>query len=161
MPEKVLTHIDANGSATMVDVSQKAESFRVARASGYVQMQPATLTMIIDATHKKGDVLTVAKIAGIQAAKRCSELIPLCHPLGLTGIEVDFVIDEVQSRVNIEAECRLTGSTGVEMEAPTAVCVAGLTIYDMCKAVDRSMVISAVKLVEKSGGQSGDWSATS
>ena len=157
MPEKVLTHIDANGAATMVDVSRKAESFRAARASGYVEMQPATLTMIIDATHKKGDVLTVAKIAGIQAAKRCSELIPLCHPLGLTGIDVEFEIDEAQSRVNIEAECRLTGSTGVEMEALTAASVAALTVYDMAKAMDRGMRICGVELLEKHGGRSGSW----
>ena len=157
MPEKILTHIDADGEATMVDVSDKLESLRIARASGQVAMASETLSMIVQASHKKGDVLTVAKIAGIQAAKRCSDLIPLCHPLALTGIEVTFQIDEAASLVRIQSECRLRGSTGVEMEALTAVCVAGLTIYDMCKAVDRAMVIGEVKLIKKSGGQSGDW----
>ena len=157
MPEKILTHIDANGEATMVDVSDKLETQRIARASGQVAMSKETLAMIVQASHKKGDVLTVAKIAGIQAAKRCSDLIPLCHPLALTGIEVTFQIDEAASMIRIQSECRLRGSTGVEMEALTAVCVAGLTIYDMCKAVDRAMVIGEVKLIKKSGGQSGDW----
>ena len=120
-------------------------------------MASETLSMIVQASHKKGDVLTVAKIAGIQAAKRCSDLIPLCHPLALTGIEVTFQIDEAASLVRIQSECRLRGSTGVEMEALTAVCVAGLTIYDMCKAVDKGMVIGEVKLLKKSGGRSGDW----
>ena len=159
MPEKILTHIDANGEATMVDVSDKLETQRIARASGQVAMSKETLAMIVQASHKKGDVLTVAKIAGIQAAKRCSDLIPLCHPLALTGIEVSFQIDEAASMVRIQSECRLRGSTGVEMEALTAVCVAGLTIYDMCKAVDKAMVIGEVKLLKKSGGQSGDWGA--
>ena len=157
MPEKILTHIDGDGEATMVDVSDKLETLRIARASGQVAMASETLSMIIQASHKKGDVLTVAKIAGIQAAKRCSDLIPLCHPLALTGIEVSFQIDEAASMVRIQSECRLRGSTGVEMEALTAVCVAGLTIYDMCKAVDKAMVIGEVKLLKKSGGQSGDW----
>lgn len=157
MPEKILTHIDANGEATMVDVSDKLETQRIARASGQVAMSKETLAMIVQASHKKGDVLTVAKIAGIQAAKRCSDLIPLCHPLALTGIEVTFQIDEAASMILIQSECRLRGSTGVEMEALTAVCIAGLTIYDMCKAVDRAMVIGEVKLIKKSGGQSGDW----
>jgi cyclic pyranopterin phosphate synthase len=157
MPEKILTHIDANGEATMVDVSDKLETQRIARASGQVAMSKETLAMIVQASHKKGDVLTVAKIAGIQAAKRCSDLIPLCHPLALTGIEVTFQIDEAASMIRIQSECRLRGSTGFEMEALTAVCVAGLTIYDMCKAVDRAMVIGEVKLIKKSGGQSGDW----
>jgi len=157
MPEKILTHIDANGEATMVDVSDKLETQRIARASGQVAMSKETLAMIVQASHKKGDVLTVAKIAGIQAAKRCSDLIPLCHPLALTGIEVTFQIDEAASMIRIQSECRLRGSTGVEMEALTAVCVAGLTIYDMCKAVNRATVIGEVKLIKKSGGQSGDW----
>lgn len=157
MPEKILTHIDADGEATMVDVSDKLETLRIARAGGQVAMSKETLSMIVQASHKKGDVLTVAKIAGIQAAKRCSDLIPLCHPLALTGIEVLFQIDEAASMVRIQSECRLRGSTGVEMEALTAVCVAGLTIYDMCKAVDKAMVIGEVKLLKKSGGQSGDW----
>jgi len=157
MPEKILTHIDADGEATMVDVSDKLETLRIARAGGQVAMSKETLSMIVQASHKKGDVLTVAKIAGIQAAKRCSDLIPLCHPLALTGIEVSFQIDEAASMVRIQSECRLRGSTGVEMVALTAVCVAGLTIYDMCKAVDKAMVIGEVKLLKKSGGQSGDW----
>ena len=157
MPEKILTHIDGDGEATMVDVSDKLETLRIARASGQVAMASETLSMIIQASHKKGDVLTVAKIAGIQAAKRCSDLIPLFHPLALTGIEVTFQIDEAASLVRIQSECRLRGSTGVEMEALTAVCVAGLTIYDMCKAVDKGMVIGEVKLLKKSGGRSGDW----
>ena len=157
MPEKILTHIDADGEATMVDVSDKLETLRIARAGGQVTMTPETLSMIFKANHKKGDVLTVAKIAGIQAAKRCSDLIPLCHPLALTGVDLSFQIDEVNSVVRIQSECRLRGSTGVEMEALTAVCVAGLTIYDMCKAVDKGMVIGEVKLLEKSGGRSGDW----
>ena len=120
-------------------------------------MSKETLAMIVQASHKKGDVLTVAKIAGIQAAKRYSDLIPLCHPLALTGIEVTFQIDEAASMIRIQSECRLRGSTGVEMEALTAVQVALLTIYDMCKAVDRGMVMNQVKLLEKAGGKSGHW----
>ena len=161
MPEKILTHIDADGEATMVDVSDKLETLRIARASGQVAMSKETLSMIVQASHKKGDVLTVAKIAGIQAAKRCSDLIPLCHPLALTGIEVSFQIDEAASMVRIQSECRLRGSTGVEMEALTAASVAALTIYDMCKAVQKDIVIENVRLLEKTGGKSGHFKVES
>ncbi|MDA0957755.1 MAG: cyclic pyranopterin monophosphate synthase MoaC [Pseudomonadales bacterium] len=161
MPENNLTHIDADGQATMVDVSAKAETFRTATAAGRICMTPETLEKIQAVTHKKGDVLTVAKIAGIQAAKKTADLIPLCHPLALTGIELRFTLDEDQSAVLIEAECKLTGNTGVEMEALTAVSVAALTIYDMCKAVDKSMEIGAVRLLQKRGGRSGEWVADS
>ena len=159
MPENKLTHIDANGQAVMVDVSDKGETYRVAAAGGRVVMRQETLDQIKSNSHKKGDVLTVAKIAGIQAAKKTAELIPLCHPLFLSGIELSFELDEVESAVLIEAECRLKGTTGVEMEALTAVSVAALTIYDMCKAVDKGMEIDAVRLLKKSGGRSGDWVA--
>ena len=159
MPENKLTHIDANGQAAMVDVSDKGETYRVAAAGGRVVMRQETLDQIKSNSHKKGDVLTVAKIAGIQAAKKTAELIPLCHPLFLSGIELSFELDEVESAVLIEAECRLNGTTGVEMEALTAVSVAALTIYDMCKAVDKGMEIDAVRLLKKSGGRSGDWVA--
>jgi cyclic pyranopterin phosphate synthase len=143
----------------MVDVSDKGETYRVAAAGGRVVMRQETLDQIKSNSHKKGDVLTVAKIAGIQAAKKTAELIPLCHPLFLSGIELSFELDEVESAVLIEAECRLKGTTGVEMEALTAVSVAALTIYDMCKAVDKGMEIDAVRLLKKSGGRSGDWVA--
>ena len=159
MPENKLTHIDADGQASMVDVSDKGETYRVAAAGGRVVMRQETLDQIKSNSHKKGDVLTVAKIAGIQAAKKTAELIPLCHPLFLSGIELSFELDEVESAVLIEAECRLKGATGVEMEALTAVSVAALTIYDMCKAVDKGMEIDAVRLLKKSGGRSGDWVA--
>jgi cyclic pyranopterin phosphate synthase len=159
MPENKLTHIDAKGQAAMVDVSDKGETYRVAAAGGRVVMRQETLDQIKSNSHKKGDVLTVAKIAGIQAAKKTAELIPLCHPLFLSGIELSFELDEVESAVLIEAECRLKGTTGVEMEALTAVSVAALTIYDMCKAVDKGMEIDAVRLLKKSGGRSGDWVA--
>jgi cyclic pyranopterin phosphate synthase len=159
MPENKLTHIDADGQASMVDVSDKGETYRVAAAGGRVVMRQETLDQIKSNSHKKGDVLTVAKIAGIQAAKKTAELIPLCHPLFLSGIELSFELDEVESAVLIEAECRLKGTTGVEMEALTAVSVAALTIYDMCKAVDKGMEIDAVRLLKKSGGRSGDWVA--
>ena len=159
MPENKLTHIDADGQASMVDVSDKGETYRVAAAGGRVVMRQETLDQIKSNSHKKGDVLTVAKIAGIQAAKKTAELIPLCHPLFLSGIDLSFELDEVESAVLIEAECRLKGTTGVEMEALTAVSVAALTIYDMCKAVDKGMEIDAVRLLKKSGGRSGDWVA--
>ncbi|MGB5541283.1 MAG: cyclic pyranopterin monophosphate synthase MoaC [Gammaproteobacteria bacterium] len=154
-----LTHIDRHGNAHMVDVSHKPDSLRIARATAYVSMQHATLQLIASGGHKKGDVLTVARIAGIQAAKRCAELIPLCHPLQLSGIDIELALDSVLNRVVIETECRVTGPTGVEMEALTAAATAALTIYDMCKAVDRGMVIEGVRLLHKSGGQSGEWHA--
>jgi cyclic pyranopterin phosphate synthase len=152
-----LTHIDSQGAAQMVDVSAKASSERQAMATARVYMQPATLQKVIAGQHKKGDVLTVAKIAGIQAAKRCAELIPLCHPLLLTQIEVNLQTDETKNCIKIYSLCKLNGQTGVEMEALTAASVAALTIYDMCKAVDRGMRIDGIQVLKKSGGKSGDW----
>ncbi len=153
------THLDESGRAQMVDVTAKAVTERVATAQAVVQMQPETLAMIVQGDHKKGDVLAVARIAGIQAAKKCPELIPLCHPLMLSSISVDLEPDEASSCVVVRARCKLAAATGVEMEALTAASVAALTIYDMCKAVDRGMVIGDVRLLEKSGGKSGDWRA--
>lgn len=155
-----LTHLDESGQAKMVDVGHKPESERVAVARGAVSMQPETLQLIIEGNMKKGDVLTVAQLAGVMAAKRTSDLIPLCHPLLLSHIDVTCQPNVAESRVDIEATVRLRGRTGVEMEALTAVTVAGLTIYDMAKAVDRTMQITAVRLVHKSGGRSGTFSAT-
>ena len=155
-----LTHLDENGHASMVDVSDKAVTHRIAVAQGKVTMLPATLAMITGGTHKKGDVFAVARIAGIQAAKKCSELIPLCHPIMLSSVKVDLQADDVANEVVITATCKIASQTGVEMEALTAVSIAGLTIYDMCKAVDKGMIISAVQLLEKSGGRSGDWKAS-
>ena len=152
-----LTHLDESGAAHMVDVSDKPASAREAVAMATIKMQAETLALIESGGHKKGDVFAVARIAGIQAAKRCSELIPLCHPLMLTGIDVQLATDTEESCVHIEARCKLAGQTGVEMEALTAASVAALTIYDMCKAVDRGMVISEIKLLEKRGGKSGEW----
>ena len=157
MARNQLTHIDEQGRARMVDVGGKAVSERVAIASAVVSMQPETLALIRSGDSKKGDVLGVARIAGIQAAKKCSDLIPLCHPLALSSADISFDYDEDQSRVLVTATCKLSGKTGVEMEALTAASVAALTIYDMCKAVDRGMVISEVALQEKSGGRSGTW----
>lgn len=154
-----LTHLDEQGNAHMVDVSAKEVTSRTAVAYAEVQMLPETLALIADGGHKKGDVLAVARIAGIQAAKRTSDLIPLCHPLMLSKVSVEFELDKERSVVGITATCKLAGQTGVEMEALTAASVAGLTIYDMCKAVDKGMVISAVKLLEKLGGKSGHWKA--
>lgn len=153
-----LTHINEQGQATMVDVGEKNVTQREACAEAVVVMQPATLALIMDGDISKGDVFAVARIAGIQAAKKCSELIPLCHPLMLTGIDVDFSTDVAASEVTIQARCRLSGKTGVEMEALTAASIAALTIYDMCKAVDKGMTVRNIGLVEKSGGKSGDWS---
>ena len=152
-----LTHLDEQGRAHMVDVGDKPLTEREATAFAQVRMLPATLAMIAEGTHKKGDVFAVARIAGIQAAKKCPDLIPLCHPLMLSKISVMLEADAENSCVNILATCKLTGQTGVEMEALTAASVAALTIYDMCKAVDRGMVITDVKLLEKAGGQSGHW----
>lgn len=154
-----LTHLDAAGRARMVDVTDKAVTHREAVAEAFVTMQPETLRMVAEGSHKKGDVLAVARIAGIQAAKKCSDLIPLCHPLLLTSVAVDCELDTVNQRVVIRATCKLSGQTGVEMEALTAASVAALTIYDMCKAVDRRMQISGVRVLEKTGGKSGDWHA--
>lgn len=150
-----LTHLDSKGNAKMVDVGDKQSTHRVATASGRVRMDAETLQLIARGEHKKGDVIAVARIAAIQAAKNCSQLIPLCHPLLLTSIDVDLELDEQLSSVLISASCRVNGQTGVEMEALTAVSVAALTIYDMCKAVDKNMVIEAICLDEKLGGKSG------
>ena len=155
-----LTHIDASGNARMVDVGDKQETPREARAEARVRMAAETLHLIETGGHKKGDVIAVARVAGIQATKRCAELIPMCHPLLLTGIDVDITLDHKDNCVHITTACRLKGQTGVEMEALTAASVAALTIYDMCKAVDRSMVIGNVRLLHKSGGRSGEWNAT-
>ena len=155
-----LTHLDARGNARMVDVGDKQETLREARAEARVRMATETLHLIETGGHKKGDVIAVARVAGIQAAKRCADLIPMCHPLLLTGIDVDIILDHSNSCVHITTTCRLRGQTGVEMEALTAATVAALTIYDMCKAVDRSMVIEGVRLLHKSGGRSGEWNAT-
>jgi len=152
-----LTHLDAQGRATMVDVGDKAVTGRTAVAAGEVRMAPATLTAIRDGNAPKGDVLAAARIAGIMAAKRTPEIIPLCHTLLLTKVAVDFEIDEAASRVLITAEVRCKGQTGVEMEALTAVSAAALTIYDMAKALEKSMVIDNIRLLAKSGGKSGDF----
>tara|TARA_R100001244_G_scaffold28651_12_gene27965 strand:+ start:12300 stop:12743 length:444 start_codon:yes stop_codon:yes gene_type:complete len=141
----------------MVDVSAKTDSARVARASGRVRAAPATLALICDNGLKKGDVLAVARIAAIQAAKKCWELIPLCHQIPLSGVTVEFELDHDNGTIHIQAQCKTTAPTGVEMEALTAVSVAGLTLYDMCKAVDRGMSIDTVRLETKSGGAGGDW----
>ena len=152
-----LTHLDGDGNARMVDVTDKDVTFRVAIAEGEVNMQPETLRLIVDGKHAKGDVMAVARIAGIQAAKKCADLIPLCHPLALSSVSVELQPDQGENLVRINATCKLSGKTGVEMEALTAVSVAALTIYDMCKAVDKGMTISGVRLLTKSGGKSGDW----
>jgi cyclic pyranopterin monophosphate synthase len=154
-----LTHFDANGQAHMVDVGDKAATHRVAVAQGEILMDPSTLTLILEGTAKKGDVLGVARIAGIMAAKRTSDLIPLCHPLALTHIGIDFAPDKTSSAVKCTATVETFGPTGVEMEALTAVQIALLTIYDMCKAADRTMTITEVHLVEKRGGKSGSFMA--
>lgn len=150
-----LTHLDSEGNAHMVDVGDKAVTQRVAVASGQISMTAETLELIASGGHKKGDVLSVARIAGIQAAKQCSNLIPLCHPLMLSSVEVELALNKAASRVEITATCKVNGQTGVEMEALTAASVAALTIYDMCKAVDKAMVISGICLQEKQGGRSG------
>ncbi len=151
------THFDDRGNAHMVDVGDKQLTRREARASASVRMQADTLKMIAGGGHKKGDVLGVARIAAIQGAKKCSDLIPLCHPLPLTSVSVDFELLYEQSTVRISTCCRVDGKTGVEMEALTAATVAALTIYDMCKSVDKGMQIVAVELQEKIGGRSGHW----
>lgn len=152
----MLTHLDSQGRANMVDVTDKAVTEREAAAEAHVRMLPATLRMIVDGDHPKGDVFAVARIAGIQAAKKTHELIPLCHPLLLTSIKVELAA-EGDDCVHIVARCKLAGQTGVEMEALTAASVAALTIYDMCKAVDRGMTVENVRLLQKSGGKSGDY----
>jgi cyclic pyranopterin phosphate synthase len=156
-----LTHFDAQGAAIMVDVSDKPDSDRVATATGSVFMQPATLDLVMAGKMKKGDVLGVARLAGIMGAKRTPELIPLCHPLPLASVTVDLTCDKDRGAVDITATCKLTGRTGVEMEALTAVAVAALTLYDMCKSADRSMRIGDIRLLHKSGGKSGRYDAPS
>lgn len=152
-----LTHFDQAGQAHMVDVGAKNETHRIAVASGTIRMKPETLAIIQSGTAKKGDVLGIARIAAIMAAKRTSDLIPLCHPLALTRVAVDFSIDASASSVTCTAQVETYGKTGVEMEALTAVQVGLLTVYDMCKAVDRGMILTDIKVLEKHGGKSGDW----
>jgi cyclic pyranopterin phosphate synthase len=154
-----LTHFDREGRAVMVDVSGKEETARVAVAGGSIIMQKATLDLITTGGVKKGDVLSVARLAGIMAAKRTADLIPLCHPIGLNAVTVDLTCDPVRNAVDITATCKVAGRTGVEMEALTAVAVAALTVYDMCKAIDRGMTIVDIRLIKKSGGKSGVYGA--
>ena len=154
-----LTHFDAQGQAHMVDVAAKDVTHRVARASGVIRMLPATLALIASGSAKKGDVLGIARIAAIQGAKRTADLVPLCHPLPITRVAVEFELEAEASRVRCTAQVETLGRTGVEMEALTAVQVGLLTVYDMCKAADRGMVMDDIRLLRKSGGQSGDWVA--
>jgi cyclic pyranopterin phosphate synthase len=158
-PAAPLTHFDSAGQAHMVDVGAKAETARVARARGYIRMAPATFALIAGGSAKKGDVLGIARIAAIQAAKRTAELIPLCHPLALTRVAAELTLDAERHRVCIEVTAETFGRTGVEMEALTAASVGLLTIYDMCKAADRGMIIEDIRLLEKAGGKSGHWIA--
>jgi cyclic pyranopterin phosphate synthase len=150
-----LSHLDEQGHARMVDVSEKEVTSRIATACGTILMRPETLALILDDKIEKGDVFSVARVAGIMAAKKTSDLIPMCHPLNITSVEVELTPGNTPARVDIEASVRVSGKTGVEMEAMTAVAVTGLTIYDMCKAVDREMTIGEIRLVKKSGGKSG------
>ena len=156
---RVLTHIGVEGEARMVDVSQKDSTSRVAIAEGRVRMAPATLAAILAGDAKKGDVIGAARIAGIMAAKKTSDLIPLCHPIALSKVVVDIAADDALPGLAVRAEARCVGPTGVEMEALTAVAVACLTIYDMAKAIDRGMIVEGVRLLEKRGGKSGEWRA--
>ena len=158
-PPSPLTHFDTEGQAHMVDVAAKAETRRVARATGSIRMLPSTLALITQGSAKKGDVIGIARIAAIQAAKRTAELIPLCHPLPLTHVSVEFRIDTSASAVHCEVQAETVGRTGVEMEALTAVQIGLLTIYDMCKAADRGMLMGDIRLLEKQGGKSGHWVA--
>jgi cyclic pyranopterin phosphate synthase len=151
------THFDEHGNARMVDVGGKEVTERVATARGAVLMQPATIALIRQGGIKKGDVLSVARLAGIMGAKKTPDLIPLCHPLALTSVAVDLTVDEARNAIDITATCKLAGKTGVEMEALTAVSVAALTVYDMCKAVDKAMRLTDIRLVHKSGGKSGTY----
>ena len=154
-----LTHLDDKGEARMVDVTDKAVTEREARAEATIRMQPETLRMIVDGEHPKGDVLATARIAGIMAAKRTHDLIPLCHALNLTSVKVELTPGEDGASVHILTRCKLSGQTGVEMEALTAASIAALTLYDMCKAVDKGMEVDNVRLLEKKGGRSGHWVA--
>ncbi len=151
------THFDDQGNARMVDVGGKEVTERTATAKGAVLMQPETIALIVKGGIKKGDVLSVARLAGIMGAKRTPDLIPLCHPLALTSVSVDLTVDEARNAIDITATCKLAGKTGVEMEALTAVSVAALTVYDMCKAVDKGMRLTDIRLVHKSGGKSGTY----
>ena len=155
-----LTHFDAQGQAHMVDVSAKAETHRVARATGTIRMKPETFALVASGQAKKGDVIAVARIAAIQGAKRTADLVPLCHPLPITRVAVEFDLDQARSEVRCTAQVETFGRTGVEMEALTAVQVGLLTVYDMCKAADRGMVMDGIRVLEKHGGKSGDWVAT-
>jgi len=155
--QQILTHLDEKGQARMVDVSEKSHTHREARAMARISMQPATLQMILDGKHKKGDVLATARVAGIMAAKRTPDLIPMCHPLMLTSVKVELLPNFEKNYIEIIAICKLVGQTGVEMEALTAASTAALTLYDMCMAVDKAMVIHHVQLLEKKGGKSGHW----
>lgn len=158
-----LTHLDDQGNAHMVDVGDKSVTHRIAKAEGFVSMSQDTLNMIVEGKHKKGDVLATCRIAGIMAAKKCSELIPLCHALNLSSVKVDLQACHAQADrsagVHVVSECKLDAKTGVEMEALTAVSVACLTLYDMCKAVDKAMIIGDIRLLEKHGGRSGSYVA--
>ncbi|WP_438864304.1 cyclic pyranopterin monophosphate synthase MoaC [Neptunicella sp.] len=154
-----LSHLNQQGEANMVDVTDKAVTSRTAIAEGFVRMNADTLQLIADKGHKKGDVFAVARIAGIQGAKKCADLIPLCHPLALSKVQIDFEILPEQQSVRVEAMCKLSGQTGVEMEALTAVSVATLTLFDMCKAVDPGMQIDGIRVLHKQGGKSGVWKA--
>ena len=156
-----LTHFDTTGQAHMVDVTGKNDSHRIAVAAGTIRMQPDTLALVVSGTAKKGDVLGIARIAAIMGAKRTSDLVPLCHPLALTRVTVEFEIDAPANSVHCRAQVETVGKTGVEMEALTAVQIGLLTVYDMCKAVDRGMVMTDIRVMEKHGGKSGDWSVTS
>ena len=155
-----LTHFDATGQAHMVDVAGKSDTHRIAVAAGTIRMQPETMALVLSGSAKKGDVLGIARIAAIMGAKKTSELVPLCHPLAITRVAVDFEVDQAANSVHCRAQVETVGKTGVEMEALTAVQVGLLTIYDMCKAVDRGMVMTNVRVLEKQGGKSGEWHAT-
>jgi cyclic pyranopterin phosphate synthase len=157
LPSGDLTHLDERGRARMVDVSAKNETVRIATARGRVLMRPETLRLIQSGGVKKGDVLAIAQVAGVMGAKKTSDIIPLCHPLPITGVDLTFDLNEQDSAVEIEAVARVVGKTGVEMEALTAVATAALTVYDMCKAVDKEMVIDQIRLVHKIGGKSGEY----
>ncbi len=155
--ENPLTHLDSKGQARMVDVSSKEHTEREARAMAVIRMLPETLHLIVEGKHKKGDVMATARIAGIMAAKRTPDIIPMCHPLMLTSVKVELIPNSKNSSVEIIAICKLVGQTGVEMEALMAASAAALTLYDMCKAVDKGMIIDQVQLLEKKGGKSGHW----
>ena len=154
-----LSHLDESGAASMVDVTDKRVTDREAIAQAELRMKPETLVLALSENNKKGDVLSVARIAGIQAAKKTHDLIPLCHPLMLTSIKVEFDVNKEEGRLGIITRCKLAGQTGVEMEALTAASIAALTVYDMCKAVDKGIIIGDIKLLEKCGGKSGHWNA--